>query len=254
MRPRLPILELALVITTLLGVTVLSTGQDIRIEIKTPYSPSSYESLSGTITFTGRRPKPRHIETFADPVCHKINPKLSTEYAAGDNGKLANVLVYVESESLQTYAFKEPASPATLEHKGCRYAPHVLAIRVGQPLMIVNSDTTTHNTHITPQKNAEWNHTQEPGAPALMKTFRRPEKFVPFKCNQHPWEKAYVGVFNHPFFAVSDQRGRFKIEGLPPGQYKVIAWHERFGEKIVDITFLPGEARDLTFSFNAMEQ
>ena len=86
-----------------------------------------------------------------------------------------------------------------------------------------------------------------------MKTFKLPEKLVPFKCNQHPWERAYLAVFDHPFFAVSDQWGKFKIDGLPPGQYRVVAWHERFGEKTVDITFLPGEARELTFSFKAAE-
>src|SRR4030095_6262499 len=96
-----------------------------------------------------------------------------------------------------------------------------------------------HNTHPVPQNNPEWNQTQPPGSPPLVKTFKRPEKLVPFKDNQHPWQRAYVRVVEHPFFAVSDEQGNFKIEGLPPGQYKVVAWHERFGEKSVDITLLP---------------
>jgi hypothetical protein len=174
--------------------------------------------------------------------------------AEGNEGRLANVLVFVESESLSGYQFRVPTSPAVLDHKGCHYVPRVMGVRVGQPLVILNSDATMHNTHPLTQKNPEWNRTQPPGTPPLVKTFNRPEKLVIFKCNQHPWEKAFVGVFDHPFFAVSDQQGKFQIEGLPPGQYRVVAWHERFGEKTVDITFLPGEARELIFDFTAAER
>ena len=52
------------------------------------------------------------------------------------------------------------------------------------------------------------------------------EAMVPVKCNQHPWMKAYVGVFKHPFFAVSAADGTFTIKGVPPGTYTVVAWHE----------------------------
>ena len=56
---------------------------------------------------------------------------------------------------------------------------------------------------------------------------QHPEVFIKFKANEHPWEKAYVGVFSHPFFAVSDDSGVFRIEGLPPGDYSIVAWHEK---------------------------
>ncbi len=253
MRLRVPILSLVLVMTTLLSVVVLSAGQDIKIEIKKPYSATRFETLSGTITFSGERPKPRRIDTSTDSVCSEGNEALWTEDVVGSEGRLANVLVYVEGASLNEYEFTPPTSPVTLEHRGCSYLPRVLGVRVGQPLVVLNLDATAHNTHPLTQKNPEWNQTQPVGSPPLVKTFKRPEKSVVFKCNQHPWEKAYVAVFDHPFFAVSDAQGSFKIEGLPPGQYKVVAWHERFGEKSVDITFLPGEARELSFGFNAME-
>lgn len=250
MRHRLPLPKLVLVVVSLLLLAVVLPGQEINTEFKKPYAPGSYESLSGTITFSGERPKPRRIDTFADPVCSEA---LWTEDAVGSEGTLANVLVYLEGASLSEYEFTPPTSPITLEHRGCSYRPRVLGVRVGQPLVILNLDPTMHNTHPLTQKNPEWNQTQPPGTPPLVKTFKQPEKFVVFKCNQHPWEKAYVGVFDYPFFAVSDEQGHFKIEGLPPGQYRVVAWHERFGEKSVDITLLPGEARDLSFTFNAKE-
>jgi Carboxypeptidase regulatory-like domain len=154
-------------------------------------------------------------------------------------------------EVLKAYVFDLPDSPAVLEHKGRRYDPHVLGIRAGQPLLILNNDPTHNNTHPTPRNNPEWNQTQPPGAPPVERVFLRPETFIPFKSNHHPWQKAYVGVFSHPFFATSDALGQYKIEGLPPGQYTVVAWHERFGEKTVEISVAQGEAKNISFTFEA---
>jgi hypothetical protein len=88
-----------------------------------------------------------------------------------------------------------------------------------------------------------------PGGAPLVKMFARQEVPIPFKCNQHPWEKAYVGVFNHPFFAISDMFGRYEIRGIPPGSYKLVAWHEKLGEQETEITLVPGEVRNLDFAF-----
>jgi hypothetical protein len=206
-------------------------------------------TLTGTITFTGKPPKPFLIDMSADPFCVASNPKLETEWFVVNNEKVANVLIYVSGSPLDNYTFETPTSTVELEHKGCRYEPHVLGMQAGQRLSITNSDSTHHNTHPTPKNNGEWNQTQSPGAPPILKTFQRAEVAIPFKDNQHPWEKAYVGVFNHPFFAVSDALGNYRIEGLPPGSYKITAWHEQLGEKTVEVTVIPGESRFVGFTF-----
>lgn len=245
--------KLAIGTAALLALSALSSAQEAGVSAaKKAYARTGDEiTLTGTITLTGKRPKPLTIDMSADPSCYEVNSNPKTEWVVGNKGKLANVLVYVTSEALDTYTFQQPTSPVLLEHKGCRYAPHVLAMRTGQQLTIQNNDPTYHNTHPTPKSNAEWNQTQPQDAPALVKKFNRPELFMPFKCNQHPWEKAYVSVFDHPFFAVSDEFGNYRIEGLPPGRYTVVALHERFGEKAVEITFVSGEARALSFNFDA---
>jgi len=100
-----------------------------------------------------------------------------------------------------------------------------------------------------PSLNVEWNQTQTPGAIPLLKQFSRAEVLFPVKCNQHPWEKAYIAVFDHPFFAVSSSDGSFKIDRLPPGDYDLIFWHEKFGEQRAKISLRPNESltQDMTF-------
>jgi hypothetical protein len=74
---------------------------------------------------------------------------------------------------------------------------------------------------------------------------------IPIKCNQHPWMKAYAGVMDHPFFAVSDSSGKFEIRGLPEGTYNLVIWHEVLGEQEMEITVIPGESRNVDFTFDA---
>ena len=255
MCPHFRILKVILVLTILLIVVALSAGQDAAVSpTRKPYVRTGNEAtLSGTIKLDGKRAKPRRIDMSADVVCYQVNPDPKTEDLVGNKGSLANVFVYVMSDSLASYTFEQPGSPATLEHKGCRYVPHVLGMRVGQPLTILNSDPTYHNTHPIPQSNSEWDQTQPPGSASLKKIFDQPD-FIPFRDNQHPWERAYVGVFAHPFFAISDESGNYRIEGLPPGRYTVVFRHETLGEKTVDVMLGPSEIKDLDFSFEAREQ
>jgi hypothetical protein len=87
----------------------------------------------------------------------------------------------------------------------------------------------THNIHPRAQNNREWNQSQDPGSPPLARKFVRPEIMIRVKCNVHPWMKAWVGVVDSPYFAVTSADGSFEIGNVPPGTYTVEAWHEQFG-------------------------
>ncbi|MFZ0061642.1 MAG: carboxypeptidase regulatory-like domain-containing protein [Pyrinomonadaceae bacterium] len=253
MTPHSQLLPITAAATVLLSLVFGLAGQDLPAE-KKPYARTGQEaSLVGYITFTGKPPKPLQIDMSADPSCYDHISNLKTEWFVVRNGRIANVLVYVTSDTLNNYAFEMPSSEVVLAHKNCRYEPHILGLRVGQSLSIVNSDETQHNTHPTPRANAEWSQTQVGGGPPIIKTFQNAEAAIPFKDNQHPWEKAYVGVFTHPFFAVTDMDGNYRIDGLPPGSYKVTAWHERLGEKVFDLVVAPGESRYVEFTFSTAE-
>ena len=242
----------------LLIISTLTFGSTVVLNLpvpsqlgKKPYVRTGQEAtISGTVSLTGDPPMAKPIDTSSDPVCLEANPKMQTEDIVEVGGSLMNVVVFVVNTQLDDYAFEHTSSPATLEHNGCRYVPRVMAIRVGQTLRILNSDQTSHNTHPSPKANREWNQSQGPGSPAIERAFDRPEVAIKFRDNMHPWEQAYVSVFSHPFYAITDASGNYKIEGLPPGTYFVVAWHESLGEKSVEATVNAGSSESVDFVYS----
>ena len=194
-------------------------------------------------------PAPAKIDMSGDATCLKGNKNARTESVVVTNGRVANVFVYVKSgAAVDNFTFEVPATPVVVDQAGCRFVPRVVGIQAGQSLSVLNSDSTNHNIHPTPIKNVEWNVSQAPLGGAIEKRFNQPEVMIPIKCNQHAWMKAFVGVLNHPFFAVSAQDGNYRIEGLPTGDYTIAIWHEVLGEQTTSVFIANGEEKTLNFT------
>src|SRR5262245_21952716 len=136
--------------------------------------------ISGTISYKGAVPKLPLLDMTQDPGCPS-QPQPSDAIAV-KNGKLANVFVYVK-DGLPQGRFPEPSEPVVLDQKGCRYFPHMIGIMAGQQLKILNSDRADHNVHDLPRSNPEWNQSQMPTDPPIMKVFPHPEMMIPLQCN-----------------------------------------------------------------------
>jgi hypothetical protein len=238
-------------IALLLGLSVLLFAAGKRTQTKTPYKTTGNEAtIVGFVTVKGKTLEPKRIDMSADPACMASDYQPYTEYVIRNGDKLENVFIYIKSgESLRLLSFEAPDTPVVLRRNQCRFAPRIVGLRVNQPLSIENNDVTYHNTHPTPKLNQEWNKSQPPNSSPLVEKFARAEFGIPFRCNQHPWEKAYVSVFDHPFFTTSDTFGRYQISSIPAGRYQVVAWHETLGEQETEITLVPGEMRNLDFVF-----
>jgi hypothetical protein len=89
------------------------------------------------------------------------------------------------------------------------------------------------------QVNREWNHSQGPGDPPIIRRFTKPEVMVPVKCNIHSWMHQFIGVLDHPYFAVSNKDGTFEIRNLPAGTYTLAVWQEKLGTQQQQITISP---------------
>jgi plastocyanin len=205
------------------------------------------------VTVDGAVPANADIRMNADPVCARqvTTPQKMETYVVGPDGKtLGNVFVYVK-DGLGNYVFDPPKEPATIDQKDCRYHPHVFGMQVGQPLEIINSDPTLHNIHAVAKNNREFNNGQPLQNMKTTHTFTAPEVMVPFKCDVHGWMNAYVGVLNHPFFAVTDVSGNFTLKGLPAGTYTIEAWHEKLGTQTQTVTVTAKESKDIAFTFKA---
>jgi hypothetical protein len=85
----------------------------------------------------------------------------------------------------------------------------------------------------------------------IRRSFAAPETMITFKCDVHGWMTAYAGVVSHPYFAVTDAHGRFEMKGLPPGDYVIAAWHEKFGTRTEHVTVGPRESKEIAFTFKA---
>jgi hypothetical protein len=110
-----------------------------------------------------------------------------------------------------------PAEPVSVDQRGCIYRPRVVGLRVGQPLIVRNSDDGLHNVH----NNF---HPRDSG-------------ILRIECDVHTWMVAFVGVVNHPYFAVTGKDGSFELHDVPAGTYDDRAWHERLGAITSQVRF-----------------
>lgn len=243
------LLAVAVLTATLLVLLAIHSSANRDGLTKPLHALNARSTLSGTVRLAGDAPEDKKVDVSADSWCQKQRPNATRESFVVREGKLANVLVYVTSETLLLNSeYQPPSSPVVLERKQCRFKPRVLGIQTGQALKVINRDDTHHNLHPVPKLNREWNLTQSPFT-QVDQTFDRPELVIPVKCNQHPWEKAYISVFNHPFFAVTDEHGKYTIDNVPPGSYKVTVWHEKLGEKTTEVLVRSGGSQAMDFTY-----
>ena len=234
--------------TTTVASTAAATPAAAAPAAAAPVSADA-ATLTGLVKFEGAAPKMSNIQMSADPYCQSQHSAPATEedVVAGPGGELANVFVYIKDIKGN---FPAPSTPVVIDQKGCQYHPHVNAVMVGQPLQIRNDDATLHNVHAMPAVNSQFNEGQPVQGMVSTKHLDKPE-ITPFKikCDVHGWMKSYMAVMPHPFYSVSQTNGTFTIPNLPPGQYTVVAWHEKYGQQEQQVTVGAKESKALNFTF-----
>jgi hypothetical protein len=209
--------------------------------------PSQAATISGTINYGGQ-PEAEAIDMSAEPDCEsKHSGGASRKIVDVNGGKLRNVFVYVK-EGLPQRSWPAGGDAPVLDQDGCEYKPHVLGVRAGQDFVIKNSDCLLHNVNAKPKTNRGFNV----GQPTTMETkkqFSQAEVMVPVTCEVHGWMQSYIGVVDHPYYAVTNEDGTFSIQGLPPGTYTVEAWHEKLGTKTMQVTVAAQETKQADFTF-----
>lgn len=242
-------IALCSLLLTAAGCKKSSTSETTPVKNYTTIDWANSGTISGTIHFTGKVPKPILIDMGQDPVCSLASANSTKQYIVSGSG-LENVFVYIKS-GLGSKAYAAPSTPVVMDQKGCRYIPHVVGVMVGQPVQFKNSDATMHNVHITPThpKNQTVDISEAPNTPPQTRTLSAPELMIPVRCNNHPWMEAYINAVTNPFYSVSGDNGAFTIKGVPPGTYTLVADHEVLGEKTATVTVAPHKTTTIDFTY-----
>jgi len=208
---------------------------------------ASAGDISGKVTLKGT-PKPEIPIDLGD-ICGKLHAgeKVTTRhFVVGANNGLGNVFVYLKEGAPKG---GKPATQPVLDQKGCLYEPYVLGAVVGEPVKIRNSDPFLHNVHALPRVpgNKEFNFAQMVQGQENEKKFDQPEVLLKVKCDVHAWMFAYIGVVDHPYYAVTDKDGSFKIANVPAGNYTVEAFHLKAGAKTEKVTLGASDSKTVSF-------
>ncbi len=238
-----------------LGLLILAAGcgsAEIVIPERqaTPLDLTKVGSVSGKVQFAGEAPPRQPIRLRGYAACSRAHeePPLDESVIVND-GRLKNVFVYVQ-KGLEGRVFPIPEDPVVMDQKGCIYTPHVAGVQVYQPILFLNSDSLLHNVHSEPKGTTRpFNFAMPVAGTERRVQFTSEEIGARVKCDVHGWMSAYLGVVDHPYFAVSAGDGTYRIENLPPGEYTLEAWHETYGTRKGTVTLEEKGSVRLDFEF-----
>ncbi len=214
---------------------------------------ASAATIKGVVKYEGEAPKFKAIKMDADPIClsHHSGDIMPQTLELGEGQTMGNVFVHIKAGLPAGKTYPAPAEEAVIDQKGCMYSPHVLGVRVGQTVKILNPDGTLHNVHSTSKINPEFNLAMPKFRTEVTKVFDKAEFMFGMKCDVHPWMGAWVSVMEHPFFSTTKIDGVFEIANLEPGTYQVEAWHEKLGPKVETVKIeTADQVVDLNYTFS----
>ena len=217
-------IQLPILTTALLTLSAAGFGQGYQVVAVT-----NGGTISGTVKWSGPVPRLASMVITKDPqICDPESAKTRDleRLVVGPQDGVANTVVFLKNIS-SGKAMDMPDQRRFLDQKHCRYEPHVLLVPATGTLQMKSSDAVLHTIHMD-------------GAATYNLPFPFPDKMISrdmptvglvnLKCNGgHTWMNAEMLVVSHPYYAVTDEAGKFKLSDVPPGKYEIVAWHEGWG-------------------------
>ena len=200
-------------------------------------------SISGVVQFKGTPPAKTELEVNKDKKACALQPKFSRELVVGADGGVQYAVVSIAAIS-KGKPFEQ--AETVLDQKGCEYVPYVITVQTGKPVQIKNSDGILHNIHTYSEKNPPLNRAQPKFKKTITETFAEPE-MVKLTCDVHGWMSGWLLVQDHPYAAVTDATGAFKLTDVPAGDYELKVWQEKLGETTQKVSVQPGADTVVTF-------
>jgi plastocyanin len=201
--------------------------------------------ISGVVRYQGDPPAPAKLAVTKDTeVCGK--EKTSPDLLVGPDKGIANAVVRI-SNIQKGKKLEPPAKNPVFDQKTCEFHPHVLAFPAGSTIEITNSDGILHNIHTTSEKNPAFNQAQPKFKKVIEKKIEQPEMPIKVQCDAHGWMHAWWISQEHPYYAVTDDKGAFTLVDVPPGDYEVEVWQEVLGKQTQKASVKGGDEAKVTF-------
>ena len=211
-------------------------------------------TIKGHVRLTGKLPGNPVIRMGMDPKCAELNRGkmvIQESVMAAADGSLADVFVALQGTFPRTPV---PSEAVTLDQRQCVFRPRVVGLRAGQTLQVTNDDNLLHNVHSSSAHGNRFNVSQPKAGIVERLTMKDEELMVHLSCDVHRWMNAYVGVVDHPYFAVTDGAGRFTIANVPAGTVTIRAWQERYGFVSKTVTVRAGATSTIDFTYTGTEK
>ena len=189
-------------------------------------------TIQGKVSLNATAPVLPQI--VVDKTVHICGEMLIDPILMVQEGGVKDAVVWVELED-EFHTTVKPQPPISLKSQNCLFHPRIQAAKVGTYLHLSSGDKTAHNPH------GWWNNERTVFNITLLDPslkFKRKLRWAGIyriECDTHTWMKSYIWIFKHPFFAVSDEKGKFLLKNVPVGRHTVKMWHEILGEHTAEV-------------------
>lgn len=216
------------------------------LEPEAPPAADRLGAVEGVVRLAGDAVAlPTLIENSTDPdLCGKTHSLEDLVVSQTSRG-VRHVIIALTDVPRSAVPPRDRAE-LVLDNRDCRFVPHASVVRVGDVIRATNSDTVAHNAHY--YGRIEANLALPTKGTSVSHTARRAGTIV-VKCDIHGWMQAFIRVDDHPFHAVTDPEGRFRIANLPEGVYTMELWHERLGTLSRKVRIEPGKTATIEVEY-----
>lgn len=209
-------------------------------------------SISGKVTFSGTVPTPESFKISKDnDVCGSGNREI--DHVRVNNGGLRDVVVYLDKVK-QGKAFNDTEKEAKILQKGCEFLPYIQIMQNDNNAAIINEDSVLHNIHtyeiIGKAKKTVMNISQPDKGTINKKVKLKRGVAMKIECDAHDFMHGFVFVAKNPYYARVADDGSYTIDNIPPGKYKVMAFHGKLGTQKGKAKVAAGASQTLDFAFS----
>lgn len=209
-------------------------------------------SVEGAVRLVGAPPDPQKVTITKDTEVCGNGARLVGEVAVDGGGSLKGAVVYVDKIATGK-AWPESPNGFVIDQKGCRFLPSTLVMRKGDDVRITNKDKVLHNVHayerVGSVRRTMFNRATLGGKEIQQRLEMQRGNEVKLECDAHNFMHESFLVLDHPYFSITTADGRFSIGDVPPGDYKLTAWHPALGRQEATVEVKAGEKVTADFSF-----